>query len=153
MVERKAILVVDADPLQCGSLAMALKRKGYRVVTAPNGEQAAQCLGERPFDLVFLDLKLPDQNGIEFLAQLQESYPGLPVIVMSSFAAQQLAEKAKLLGARGFLLKPLHIERATGRAAELLREQELVRIRLELHQDIQDLTRLLNGHESYPTAV
>jgi len=61
------VLVVDDDQNLRRSLALVLERSGYQVTTATNAQDAMRALHAGPIDLVFLDIKLPDQNGIALL--------------------------------------------------------------------------------------
>jgi DNA-binding NtrC family response regulator len=106
---RGTILVVeDRDPLR-RLLARALADEGYEVAAAATGGDAVRLLGERPFDLVLTDLKLPDISGLEVLASAREKQPRVPVVVLTGYGTVGAAVEAMKLGAYDFLEKPLEL--------------------------------------------
>jgi CheY-like chemotaxis protein len=76
------LLVEDEELLRAGVQEM-LEIQGYEVVTAQNGSLALACLSARPVDLIITDLVMPQMDGIDFVAQLRELNPEVPVIVVS----------------------------------------------------------------------
>ncbi len=76
------LLVEDEELLRAGVQEM-LELQGYKVITAPNGQQALACMVAERIDLVITDLVMPQMNGIDFVHQLRTSQPDVPVIVVS----------------------------------------------------------------------
>lgn len=76
------LLVEDEELLRAGVQEM-LEIQGFRVITAPNGQEALACLTSEGIDLVVTDLVMPQMNGIDFVQQLRKIRPDVPVIVVS----------------------------------------------------------------------
>lgn len=110
------LLVEDEDLLREGVQEM-LQAHGYTVVAAANGEQALDSLAQVPVSLVISDLVMPQLNGIDFVAQVRERYPRLPVIVASgspNAVMKRLGiDSIHVPGATASIMKPF-------RSAELL---------------------------------
>ncbi len=101
------ILVVDDDRLTRWSIARQLDRAGYRVVETASGEEALAVLLQAAPALVLLDLGLPGMDGFAVLAEIRKIQPGLPVLTMTTDSTNELARRAKSLGANAHLEKPL----------------------------------------------
>ncbi|NPA95297.1 MAG: sigma-54-dependent Fis family transcriptional regulator [Thermodesulfobacteria bacterium] len=108
---KKTILIVDDEESILDSIGDVLQDEGYRVKTASGGKECLEILesGE-PVDLVLLDIWMPDLDGIEVLKKVKESWPFLPVIIMSGHGTIETAVSATKLGAHDFIEKPLSIE-------------------------------------------
>ena len=102
----REILVIDDDKLTRWSLAKILARFGCRVREAASAAEGLAKAGESPPDLVLLDMRLPDADGVSVLQGLRRSLPELPVVMMSANPTQERVQRARRLGARGFLPKP-----------------------------------------------
>lgn len=106
------ILIVDDHPLIRNSMANALRVKRYSVLTAQNIEESKKLLGRDKIDVIFLDVQLPDGDGISLLECLS-AMPEKPiVIVMSGHGTIEMAVAAMRLGAFDFLVKPFDMEQA-----------------------------------------
>src|SRR5437660_1465918 len=101
-----SILIIDDEAGIRESLQTLLELEGYDVETAANGEQGIARLGERSFDLVLLDLALPDRNGIDLLAEIRAHAPQLSVIMITAYGTVENAVKAMQAGATNFVQKP-----------------------------------------------
>jgi DNA-binding NtrC family response regulator len=101
-----AILVIDDEPTMRDSCYQILSRKGCEVWLSENGRQGLSRLSERPFDVVILDLKMPDINGFEILKRIQADHPETIVIVITGYPTVESAVEAMKLGARDFIPKP-----------------------------------------------
>jgi DNA-binding NtrC family response regulator len=105
----RILLVEDRESLR-RMLERALTGEGYEVVAAADGEAAMARLGERTFDLVLTDLKLPAASGLEVLAASRTTHPELPVVVLTGYGTVRSAVEAMRLGAADFLEKPVEID-------------------------------------------
>jgi DNA-binding response OmpR family regulator len=99
------ILVVDDDPTVRDSLAGVLMSAGYSVLLAENGQQALDLAGERPVDLVLLDLNMPVKNGWDTFERLSSEHPLVPVIVTTAHPNQLFTAVGAGVGA--LLEKPM----------------------------------------------
>jgi DNA-binding NtrC family response regulator len=103
----KSILVIDDDDNVRSTLAAILSNAGYRATTAGFVCEAIEHLIANCFDLVLLDLKLPDMEGLALLSNLRVVYPNLPVMILTGHPAMNFVDGAKRFGARGYFLKPV----------------------------------------------
>jgi DNA-binding NtrC family response regulator len=101
-----SVLIVDDEAAIRESLQTLLEVEGYDVELAATGEEGMLRLGERPFDLVLLDLALPDRNGLEILAELRRYDTQLSVIMITAYGTVENAVKAMQAGAANFIQKP-----------------------------------------------
>ena len=133
-----SVLIIDDEVGIRESLQTLLELEGYGVETAPNGEQGMAHLGDRPFDLVLLDLALPDRNGIDLLAEIRAHAPQLSVIMITAYGTVENAVKAMQAGAANFVQKPWDNEKllADVRAAVARHraEEENVQLKRALKQ-------------------
>ncbi len=108
----KVILVVDDSSTVRKFVAASLKMKGFRVVTAGDGIEALECMPAEKFDLIILDLNMPDMDGFEFMRTLRETpeYRDIPIIILSSMTDLKNKDLALEMGATAFLEKPLSTE-------------------------------------------
>lgn len=104
-----ACLVVDDDRGVLAAYELDLSDT-YTLHLADTGARALQLLGRYPIDVVLLDLKLPDLNGIELLRRIRELKPNLPVIIVTGHSRHQTAIAAANLGVAGYLTKPYDAE-------------------------------------------
>jgi DNA-binding NtrC family response regulator len=106
MADKRKILVVDDEDALRTVLSAELNSEGYDVGTAADGTQALSELQRTKFDLVLLDIKMPNMNGFEVLKVIKEKHPGTKVIMLTGFADLKNAIESKKLGAEDFVSKP-----------------------------------------------
>jgi two-component system response regulator AtoC len=104
------ILVVDDEKLIRWSLKERLTREGHAVTEAEDGRSAAAALDREAPDLVLLDMRLPDTDGLSILRGVQERYPELPVIVITAYSTVDTAVEAMKLGAYDYVAKPFNMD-------------------------------------------
>jgi DNA-binding response OmpR family regulator len=101
------ILVVDDEPDTLGLIELTLKTAGYSVHTAIGGQHALRKLREESFDLVLLDVMMPDLSGYDVLKRLaSEQGPVPPVVFLTAKDGADDRELGRSLGASGYLVKP-----------------------------------------------
>jgi CheY-like chemotaxis protein len=110
MTERARILIVDDDVSQSQTLSLILRHKGYVVETANDGLEAIRKVEAAPFDITFIDIKMPLMNGVETYRRIREVCPDLLVTMMTAYALEDLVQQGLEEGVRGILYKPLDIE-------------------------------------------
>jgi DNA-binding NtrC family response regulator len=108
---RGTVLVVDDEPSILGTLKKALSLEGYSVDLAGGVALAEERLAKKNYDIVLLDVALPDGDGLELLGRLRSSGNELQVIMMSGHGTIDAAVRATKLGALDFLEKPLSTDR------------------------------------------
>jgi DNA-binding NtrC family response regulator len=111
MEKRANILIVDDNISLAKTMSLILKRKGYEVTTAPDGLAAIKVMKERPFDLIFMDIKMPLMDGVETYRKIKKIRPETIVIMMTAYAVENLVAQALKEGAYGIIYKPLDIEK------------------------------------------
>jgi two-component system phosphate regulon response regulator OmpR len=117
-----AILVIDDEPQLLALLDIMLSRIGAMTTTAQTASQGLGLLYSQTFDLLILDLMLPDIDGYDILAQLRQDsrFDRLPVLILSARADPEAIEKGLELGADGYLTKPYLPNTLTNRVRVLL---------------------------------
>ncbi len=100
------ILIVDDEKNIRETVMRALETSAERIELAENADRALAILAEQEIDVMFLDLKLPDSNGLEVLRTVHLSQPDLIVIIMTAYGDVEAAVEAMRLGAMDFLRKP-----------------------------------------------
>jgi DNA-binding NtrC family response regulator len=127
------VLIIDDEAEIRESLETLLELEGFEVESAATGEEGLAKLGDRPFELVLLDLALPDRNGIDVLAEIRLSDPLLAVIMITAYGTVENAVQAMQTGATNFIQKPWDNEKllADVRAAIGRRRAEEENIQLK----------------------
>ena len=160
----KRILIVDDEPSIRRVLAAHLKRAGYEVDTAADGEKATHLLEEESFHLVVTDLKMPGMGGMELLAWVRRNHPGLPVIVITAHGTVDTAVESLKLGAHDYVTKPFDRDELQLVISKALRSEEASRRTLHPDQDgrfaiigrtrtMRDLYALIDKVADSPTTV
>src|ERR1700722_17864598 len=128
-----AVLIVDDEVEIRESLQTLLEIEGYAVETAGSGEEGLVRIGEHPFDLILLDLALPDRNGLELLPEIRAIDPQISVIMITAYGTVENAVGAMQAGAANFIQKPWDNEKllADVRAAVGWRRAEEENIQLK----------------------
>src|SRR6266542_6592338 len=105
------VLVVDDEFLIRWSINQTLTQSGHTVVEAPDGATAVRTLTDAaaPIDLVLLDYRLPDSNGVTLLATIRRLAPDSPVIMMTAFGTPEVIKGALDLGVSQVLSKPFEM--------------------------------------------
>jgi DNA-binding NtrC family response regulator len=133
-----SVLIIDDEAAIRESLETLLELEGYGVESAASGEEGLARIGEQSFDLVLLDLALPDRNGMDLLADIHTQDPGLSIIMVTAYGTVENAVKAMQAGAANFVQKPWDNEKllADVRAAVARHraEEENVQLKRALKQ-------------------
>ncbi len=139
MPVKSTILIIDDEANLRRSLSLILQRSDYGVHAAGTAQEGLQLLQAGAFDLVFLDIKLPDGNGMTLLPKIHTMYPDMPVLILTAHATLESAIEAVRQGARDYLLKPIDPELILTRIREVLAEQGQPKRRREITSQIQSL--------------
>ena len=137
------ILIVDDSDGTRDSLTAILADEGHPCHGVATGADALQALREQSFDLVFLDLVLPDTEGLDLLTEIHSEDPDLPVIVISGRGNIDSAVRATRLGAYDFLEKPLSLERVVLTVQHALDRVRMSRKLEQLSSRLDDPTELV----------
>ena len=110
MTEPASVLVVDDNEDLLGTLSLILKRRGFSVDTAENGVSAVDKFREHYFDVILMDVVMPEMNGVEAFQRIREINPGAAVILMTAYSEEELIRMALSEGARRVVHKPIRID-------------------------------------------
>src|SRR6184192_3210634 len=134
-VKLPPLLVVDDEKNMRLSLEAVMAEEGYEIRAVDAAEAALRLLEQEEFFMIITDARLNGMSGYEFLGQLKQRWPNLPVLMITAFATPKLAVEAIKAGAIDYLAKPFAPEEllhAVARCAErhrLLRENAALRSR------------------------
>lgn len=109
-MESKHILVVDDEVSICEILSQFLRKKGYTITTASNGEAALGIIRSSNVELVITDIKMPGMTGVDLLKIIKLEKPEIQVVMTTGFPTLDSAIEALKLGAFDYLTKPFHLE-------------------------------------------
>jgi two-component system, NtrC family, nitrogen regulation response regulator NtrX len=137
------ILIVDDEQDIRASLKRILDYEGMLVDEAASGAEALQQVEDREPDAVLLDVKLPQMDGIEVLAELRRRRPDLPVIMISGHASIDTAVEATKLGAFSFIEKPLSSERVLLELRNAVQQRRLQRENRDLRLAFAEQYRMV----------
>lgn len=137
MPRRPSVFIVDDDQSLCEILANLLKYEGYRTDMAHDGKTALTKLRQISYDLMLLDLKLPDTTGMSVLEKALKIIPTLQTIMISGQGTIDLAVEATRKGAYDFLEKPLDSERILVTLKNAFDRGQLVKDRARLLESVK----------------
>jgi DNA-binding NtrC family response regulator len=150
MGRRIRVLLVDDEPEFLQATSKALARRGFDPREALDGETALTTLGEEPFDVVVLDVKMPGLDGFTVFQEVRRRLPALPVIILTGHGSASQAAETFQRGGYDYLTKPCDVEKLAGAARAAVASAEATRsgpaidaeeepIRLLLIDDEDDL--------------
>ncbi|HBK55480.1 MAG TPA: DNA-binding response regulator, partial [Xanthomonadales bacterium] len=116
----RILLVEDEAPLR-ETLAARLKREGFAVDTAQDGEEGLYMGREVPFDVAIIDLGLPRLSGMDLVRRLREENRKYPILILTARSSWQDKVDGLKAGADDYLVKPFHVEELLARLNALLR--------------------------------
>ncbi|GAB6908220.1 hypothetical protein JCM12296A_40590 [Desulfosarcina cetonica] len=123
MTHKTKVLMVDDEAQFRETSRKLLEKKGFKTLMAANGREALDQLANHP-DVVVLDIRMPDMDGNETLAEIQKRVPGLPVIMLTGHGADDSARDALTHGAVDYLSKPCDIDLLASRIADAMRHRQ-----------------------------
>jgi len=122
--QSKKILVVDDDKSILNIFTRILQKQGYSLDTAETGKEAMEKLQTRKYDLALIDIKLPDTNGSDLIANMHAAHPNMIKIAITGFPSLEDATKVIDRGAVAYLVKPVKPEELIRIITEKLKTQE-----------------------------
>jgi len=120
------VLVVDDDLLGREYLSETLIRNGYEVVSASDGQQALAGVSKEGYDLVFLDMKMPEMGGMEVLEKVKTLSPETVVVLMTAYGTIETAVEAMKKGAYDYIIKPFSPDQVELVIARVNERQKLI---------------------------
>ena len=146
MSSKGSILVVDDECEIREGLELLLKTEGYQVSSADTGQGGLTQLGERPFDLLLLDVSLPDRNGIEMLKDIRRQDPDLPVVLITAYGSIEMARAAFKSGVMDYITKPWSNDELLAQVAQAVDARRL-------RDENLQLKRALKQRFSFPNII
>ena len=104
------IVIIDDDPSILGLMVQVCRQMGHEVVARGSGREGMAAVGEVRPELLLVDLKIPDMNGLEVIQECRREYPGTAVVMVTGFASVETAVEAMKLGAFDYLTKPFELD-------------------------------------------
>ena len=133
------VLIIDDEVNLRQTLARILHGAGFEVTTAENGKQGIALLSQHAFDLVYMDIRMPDMSGLEVLKIIHADSPELPVVLFTAQPDLNTAVEALRSGAIDYLLKPLKPEEIIRRTNAIVVDLKLERRKKEIQAQIKAL--------------
>lgn len=130
-------MIVDDEEIIRESFLHWFEKLGHRVEAAASGLEALEKLEKSPFEVLFVDIKMPGMDGIELLGKVKEEYPETIVVIITAYGSIETAVKAMKMGATDYLLKPFKPEQLSlvlekiAHQRKLISEYEYVKGRLD----------------------
>jgi len=123
------VLVIEDEKAQWLILTGFLSHQGFEADWASSGQEALARLQAEPYDLVLLDFRLPDMDGLDLLSKLRKLQPEIPVIMITAFGTIEVAVSAMKVGVFNFLTKPINLDVLLDSMKGALERSQLVRER------------------------
>jgi DNA-binding NtrC family response regulator len=140
-MEPSRILVIDDERVICDGCRLVLAPLGYSVEFALDGHTGLEATRSRPFDLILLDMKLPDIDGMEILKSVCQEKPDLSVVIMTGYFTVENAVAAMKLGADDYLTKPFTDDAIVFAVQRALEKRRLVTENRFLRKELSDRYR------------
>src|SRR5947208_3897563 len=124
-MSKGSILVVDDESEIREGLEVLLKSEGYGVFSADTGESGLAKLEQHPFDLLLLDVSLPDRNGLDILKEVRRRDPDLSVVLITAYGSIDMARAAFKNGAIDYITKPWSNDELLAQVAQAVESRRL----------------------------
>ena len=142
--EPPRVLAVDDEEVVCESIARVLRGEGYVVETTTSSRQGLDLLRRQPFDLLLLDIRMPEMDGIELLKAARDIAPETEVLIVTGYATIETAVEAIKLGAFDYLEKPVSPPQLLVATARALERKHLVDLTRRLRSELETRYRIGN---------
>ncbi len=142
------ILIVDDEDGMRRLLSRVLTREGYETSTVANGAEALRLVASERFDLVVTDIKMPEMDGLELLAELKQYEPSLPIIVITAYGTIENAVQALRSGAYDYIAKPFENDEIKLTVAKAFERERLLAENRYLHAELEgryDFSGIVGG--------
>jgi DNA-binding NtrC family response regulator len=136
-MSKGSILVIDDESEIREGLELLLKTEGYQVASAETALSGLTRLEERPFDLMLLDVSLPDRNGIELLKDVHRQDPHLPIVLITAYGSIEMARAAFKSGAMDYITKPWSNDELLAQVAQAVEARRLRDENLQLKRALK----------------
>lgn len=144
MTEKMSILVVDDERIVRESFLHWFRKYGCKTEAAASGLEALEKLERYPFDLLFVDIKMPGMDGLELLERVKQQYPDAIVIIITAYGSIDTAVKAMKMGASDYLLKPFQPDQLSLVLEKVANQKRLVSEVQYMKGRLEEITRFDN---------
>jgi len=100
------ILIVDDDPIVLDSCKRVFEAEGFEVSFVPSADQALTAMENNAFDILLIDVKMPERDGMYLIRAVKKQWPEVPIVVMSGYPTPETIAEGLHLGAEEFIAKP-----------------------------------------------
>jgi len=100
------ILVVDDEDIVLESCRRVLEADGYEVLLAASADQALQMIRDEPPDLLLVDVKMPEHDGVYLIREVRKERPDIPIVLMTGYTTKETVAEAAQIGAATLIAKP-----------------------------------------------
>jgi DNA-binding NtrC family response regulator len=138
------VLAVDDEAVVCESVRRVLGGEGYDVTTTTSAREGLELIRNESFDLLLLDIMMPEVKGIEFLRVARDVAPDTEVLIVTGYATIETAVEAIKLGAFDYLEKPVSPPQLLVAAARALERRQLLDLTRRLREELEDRYRIGN---------
>ena len=142
--EPPRVLAVDDEQVVCESIRRVLSLEGYAVSTTTSAREGLDLVRKHEFDLILLDIKMPEVDGIEFLREARAISPEAEVLIVTGYATIETAVEAMKLGAFDYLEKPVSPPQLIVAAARALERKQLINLTQRLRSELETRHRVGN---------
>ena len=142
--EPPRVLAVDDEPVVCESIRRVLSEEGYNISTSTSSREGLEMLRKEHFDLLLLDIKMPEMDGIELLRAARDVSPETEVLIITGYATIETAVETIKLGAFDYLEKPVSPPQLIVAAARALERKHLVDLTRRLRSELETRHRIGN---------
>jgi DNA-binding NtrC family response regulator len=132
-----SVLLIDDEAEIRESLETLLQQEGFEITSAASAEAGMRSLAQKPFDLVLLDVALPDRSGFELLQEIRAADPALAVVVITAYGSVENAVQAMRFGASNYITKPWDNEKLLAEIRGTVRQQRLAEENRELKRTLK----------------
>jgi two-component system response regulator HydG len=144
MDKKMSVMVVDDEEIVRESFFHWFQKYGHMVETASSGFEALEKLEKNPFQVMFVDIKMPGMDGIELLEKVKQEYPDTIVIIITAYGSIESAVKAMRIGASDYLLKPFKPDQLSLVMERISQQEKLVSEYKYLKGRLEKITRFEN---------
>ena len=141
-----SILVIDDEAEIREGLELLLSSEGYSVASAETGESGLLRLEQKPYDLLLLDVSLPDRNGLDLLRDIRERDPHLPIVLITAYGSIDTARQAFKSGAQDYITKPWSNDELLAQVASAVEGRRL-------REENVQLKRALKQRYNFPNII
>src|SRR5467141_4090412 len=145
-MSKGSILVVDDESEIREGLELLLRGEGYGVASAETGESGLEKLEQHPYDLLLLDVSLPDRNGLDMLKEIHRRDPQLSIVLITAYGSIEMARAAFKSGAMDYITKPWSNDELLAQVAQAVESRRL------RDENVQ-LKRALKQRFNFPNIV